>query len=341
MRQKIRQVEESDSSITIKKSEDFNIDRILTSFMENFAYYMIIITSVYFLISLPQIFKFHKEFEVHDNLFDFNELLYIFAGFSFCLITYYTLPYLLDNYIRSNLTDQNNRKESLEERISRLVNNIHSLLYYMVSLSVGILVTSGTNLRPKMLNGTMDLDYAVSSWPQTPNNYVRYYFLFTLGHHIERQYNLWVHKRKNGDFWTLNLHHILTIFLMVYSYSMRLLYFGVPVVIIHDISDIFYNIAKLTRCLRTWRPFMYVFMAIFTFSWLYTRIICYTKEVLLPLKRQAFLQSYIQQNYYLIGIFEVFCLYVLGILNYYWFALIVKIGFNLTKKNDKIINEEK
>lgn len=323
------------------KSKKFNVDKAITGIMENFAFYMIGVIIIYFFIAFPELIKFHQEPDVIKNPFDFSELVFVLIGFLFCFGTFHLLPIVLDKYVRSNLFELKGRYEPEDERVTRLINNFHSLLYYLVSFTCGFLVTWNTMLLPKMMGGHMDLHKSVEVWPQDTNRYVRWYFLFTLGHHIERQVNLWTHKRKSGDFWTLNLHHILTVFLMIYSYSLRLLHFGVPVVMIHDISDINYNISKLCRCLRSWRPFLGLSMAIFTFSWLYTRIICYTKEILLPLKHRVLVPSYIQQNYFMVGVFEVFCLYVLGILDYYWFALIVKIGFNLTRKNDAIINEER
>lgn len=324
-----------------KPGKPFNIDTALTGFMENFAFYCIGVVILYFFVAIPELLKFHAEVKLKHNPFEFWELIFFVIGFMFCLTTFYLLPRLLDSFVRNNLVELKGREEPLEERVTRIINNFHSLLYYSISLGVGLIVTSGTPFRPKMMGGLMDLNKAVENWPQDTENFVRYYFLFSMGHHTERQVNLWTHKRNIGDFWTMNLHHILTVFLMFYSYSMRLLFFGVPVVFIHDISDIMYNVSKICRCVKPFRPFIGISMAVFTLSWLYSRIICYTKEVLLPLKHQITLGGYMQENYIKIGVFEVFCLYILGILNYYWFVLICKIGFNLTRKNDRIINEER
>lgn len=321
--------------------KEFNVDRALTRFMENFAYYMIGVVIIYFFVALPELFKFHKEANVVKYPFDYSELFFIPIGFGFCMGTFYLLPHILDSFVRSNLVKMNYRHETEDEIVTRLINNFHSLFYYVVSLSAGIAVTAGSSLSPKMFGGSLSVNNAVEHWPQDTNKYVRCYFLFTLGHHLERQVNMWTHKRDSGEFWTLNLHHILTMSLMVCSYLMRLLFFGVPVVIIHDISDIFFNVSKLCRCIRPFKPFLKVSMVFFIFSWLYTRIICYTKEILVPLKHHVDKPSYIQQNYFMIGLYEVFCLYVLGILDYYWFALIVKFGFNITRKNERLINEEK
>lgn len=331
----------SNGNSPTQKPKNFNVDRAITSAMESFAFYMLCGIILYFSLALPNLLKFHNGSHVSQKPFEYSELIFIPIGFFFCLITFYGMPYVMDGYVRSNLHEMKNHFEDENQRVTRLIHNFHSLLYYLVSFSFGMYVTSGTILRPVMLNGNMDLNSSVVNWPEDTHKYVRWYFLFTLGHHLERQVNLWTHKRKNNDFWTLNLHHILTIFLMGYSYAMRCLHFGVPVVIIHDISDIMYNISKICRCVKSWRPFLNVSMVLFAMSWLYTRIICYTTEVLLPLKGHVNRSSYIAQTYRMIALFELFCLYVLGVLNYYWFFLICKIIFNLTRKNDRIINEER
>lgn len=55
------------------------------------------------------------------------------------------------------------------------------------------------------------------------------------------------------------IHHIATTLLLVYSYYVNFTRVGVMVLLVHDMSDIFLEAAKLCRCererdsVRTWR----------------------------------------------------------------------------------------
>lgn len=44
------------------------------------------------------------------------------------------------------------------------------------------------------------------------------------------------------------IHHVATVFLLVYSYWVNFTRIGVMILLVHDSSDIFLEAAKLARC---------------------------------------------------------------------------------------------
>jgi len=133
---------------------------------------------------------------------------------------------------------------------------------------------------------------------------------------------------KRKDFWQMFVHHIVTIALLVLSWSCNFHRMGCMVLAIHDIADVPMEGAKLAKYCNRQRLADLLF-AIFTVTWIYTR--CYV----LP-TRVIYYTSYKALDF--IPIFPAYYVFngllcLLQLLHICWTVLIVRIIFDALKND--------
>lgn len=74
-------------------------------------------------------------------------------------------------------------------------------------------------------------------------------------------------------------HHIVTSGLLIYSYAVNFTRVGVVVLLIHDISDIFLELAKLCNYSKRENQSM-VWFAVFLISWIVLRVVIFPAFVI-------------------------------------------------------------
>lgn len=79
---------------------------------------------------------------------------------------------------------------------------------------------------------------------------------------------------KRKDFLEMVVHHIVTILLLVLSWTCNLTRGGTLVLVIHDVADIFLESAKMTKYIK-WQRTCDILFGIFTIVWIYTRLYLY------------------------------------------------------------------
>jgi len=79
---------------------------------------------------------------------------------------------------------------------------------------------------------------------------------------------------KRKDFWEMFIHHIITITLLVFSWTCNMVRCGCLVLVIHDCADIFLEGAKMTRYLK-WQRTCDTLFGLFALLWIVTRLIIY------------------------------------------------------------------
>jgi sphingoid base N-palmitoyltransferase len=84
---------------------------------------------------------------------------------------------------------------------------------------------------------------------------------------------------KRKDFLEMAIHHIVTITLLVLSWTCNLIRMGSLVLILHDVADIFLESAKMTKYIR-WQRTCDVLFVIFTIIWIVTRLGIYPLWIL-------------------------------------------------------------
>ena len=312
----------------------------LVQFMENFSFYIVIALTTYFLFIQKQMYYFVQEVNNSEEPFNYLELLLIPFGCVFTVFLQKLIEYLATDYIKRNVFEKKVRKETNEQQIARLNRYIHGLVFYTICTIIHYNLIKGTDLMPKLFGGSLDVSNFKDYWPKDIPDSVRWFFLFRFGYHIMDMLHQIIHKRHSSDFFVMNLHHFVTFFLMIVAYWCRQLQFGVPVLFIHDFGDPPLNAVRLFRELKNLKKFMMPTFLFMYLTWFFTRIIVYSAEIL------NFLVGVIhgipeQKKYYFDAcLFQIICLYCLGILDYYWVLMTTKIMYDkLVKNQENVIHE--
>jgi len=124
---------------------------------------------------------------------------------------------------------------------------------------------------------------------------------------------------KRKDFWVMFLHHIATIFLIAFSYSINMLNIGAVIMVLHDFSDIFLETSKMIKYAKFDQLAVYGFIS-FGLSFFLARIIYFPFWVLHSVYYDAFeVAGYFPSFYF-------FCIWLvaLQILHVYWVSFIFK-----------------
>lgn len=79
---------------------------------------------------------------------------------------------------------------------------------------------------------------------------------------------------KRKDFWEMFIHHIITILLLVFSWTCNFIRIGTLVLIIHDCADVFLETAKMTKYIK-WQKTCDALFGVFTVTWISTRLFVY------------------------------------------------------------------
>ncbi|GAU95616.1 hypothetical protein RvY_07206 [Ramazzottius varieornatus] len=113
---------------------------------------------------------------------------------------------------------------------------------------------------------------------QTVSSDVWWYYMLELGFYWSLLISQFTDVKRK-DFWEMFLHHIVTISLMVFSWTDNTIRIGSMVLIIHDSVDFWLEGAKLARYAKKTRLSAVVF-AIFATVWIFTRLGLYPYRIL-------------------------------------------------------------
>ncbi|GFR45454.1 hypothetical protein Agub_g6851 [Astrephomene gubernaculifera] len=91
------------------------------------------------------------------------------------------------------------------------------------------------------------------------------------GFYLQAIHFLAVHEERRKDWLESMIHHIVTSGLLIYSYSVNFTRVGVIVILLHDVSDIFLELAKLCRYANRETMGMVAFI-LFFISWVVCRV---------------------------------------------------------------------
>ena len=158
-------------------------------------------------------------------------------------------------------------------------------------------------------------------------------YILQCGYYVHCVYaNIWLDVHRS-DFWALMLHHVVTLSLISFSYASRYHNVGIIVVALHDICDVFIELAKCGLYLQVlggkkyWLPefISSVGFVIFTVLWIWLRMYWFQTKVLMG-TAVASMQYDMDGEFYLI--FNVLLLILYG-LNCYWFFFILLILYDV------------
>eukprot|EP01023_Acetabularia_acetabulum_P035981 TRINITY_DN34026_c0_g1_i1.p1 TRINITY_DN34026_c0_g1~~TRINITY_DN34026_c0_g1_i1.p1 ORF type:complete len:315 (+),score=35.79 TRINITY_DN34026_c0_g1_i1:182-1126(+) len=134
----------------------------------------------------------------------------------------------------------------------------------------------------------------------------------------------WEARRK--DFWASFAHHVVTLALLVYSEQINLTRVGTVILLLHDIDDVWLELAKLCRYCNL-EMLMNIFFGVFTLFWFVTRVFIFPVNVIRATMFDSLLEAenhdvHVTPHWEILNSFLV----ILWVLHIYWSYFILKVA---------------
>jgi hypothetical protein len=127
------------------------------------------------------------------------------------------------------------------------------------------------NFFPASLGGKGSFDRVFDGFPYSNHaKGLKEYYLITQGFHIAG-FIIHLASYKKKDFIEMGLHHLLTIILYLAAYMINVWEAGIVIAFLHDIAEIFINLAK-TLAETIYNRLTLVVFLVLMILWFYTRI---------------------------------------------------------------------
>lgn len=151
-------------------------------------------------------------------------------------------------------------------------------------------------------------------------------YMYTAGFYMYSIFALIFWETRRSDFGVSMAHHVATVLLIVLSYTFRFARVGSVVLALHDASDVFLEVAKMSKYCSCEKMASFSFI-IFVLTWTILRLIYYplwilwstSYEVLLTLDKEKHMIE--GSIYYYLFNTLLFCLLILHI---YWWKLMLR-----------------
>lgn len=172
-----------------------------------------------------------------------------------------------------------------------------------------------------------DITHCWRGYPYNKLDYdVWFYYMFSLGFYWSMTFTHFYETRRK-DFYQMFFHHLLTIALMVFSWTCNFVRVGSLMLLVHDVADIPLQMSKMLIYLE-WKKLCDAVFAFFSILWIVTRCGIYPFWIV---KNTLFYAVYLVPMHPVYYIFNLL-LSLLAILHYYWTYFILRIIVNTTVK---------
>lgn len=161
-------------------------------------------------------------------------------------------------------------------------------------------------------------------WPleQGASTEVRWYYFLSMGIYIHLFVTQFF-EPKRKDWWEMFIHHIVTMLLIFFSYIVSFVRIGVVVLLCHDGSDIFLELAKLFNYLKL-NTLTDITFTIFAIAFFVGRLVMYPWRVVYVAVVLGAEQVGIWRGFYIF----VTLLLILQVLHLFWFYTIASMVYS-------------
>ena len=157
---------------------------------------------------------------------------------------------------------------------------------------------------------------------------LKLYYIIYFGYYVFRTISSTFFEKKLNDFVPLFIHHLATIFLIVYSYHCGFLRIGIQTLLIHEPADLALQTSKCIAYISK-NPYIRIGLFIWIFIvWISTRLILFPYICIIPGYNHTINGG---NNHVSSGILTGFLL-ILWCLHLYWFWLLIKAALNTIGK---------
>lgn len=226
--------------------------------------------------------------------------------------------------VMSGLSEEDH--EALVKRLIKFKESCWKCSYYFLAFVFAMLATFG---EPWAFNSRLFWEGPGDKvWPdQTMKTKLKLLYTFVGGFYTYSIFALIFWETRRKDFGVSMSHHIAAVALIVFSYMARFGRICSIVVALHDVSDVFLEMAKLNKYLEV-EVGATVFFALFAVSWLLMRILYFPMYIIRSTSYEV-LQVLDKANHEKEGplLYYVFntLLIMLLVMHVYWFILIMRV----------------
>uniref|UniRef100_A0A2P2I880 Ceramide synthase 6-like n=1 Tax=Hirondellea gigas TaxID=1518452 RepID=A0A2P2I880_9CRUS len=194
------------------------------------------------------------------------------------------------------------------------------LAYYTLAFAFGFYV----------LSDKIWLYDITHSWIGYPHykldNDIWWYYMISLGYYWGMSMTHFLETRRK-DFYQMFAHHMITIALLIFSFTCNFSRIGSLTVVLHDIADIPLQLSKLFIYLR-WKKCCDITFATFALLWIITRCGIFPLKIVSSTLLYAHTIVPMHPVYYIFNVLLV----LLAVLHYYWTYFIIRIIINTAIK---------
>eukprot|EP00347_Sterkiella_histriomuscorum_P006081 403354139 len=218
------------------------------------------------------------------------------------------------------------KAEMIAERVYKF------FMYTCSSIGIFFVLKQGNFLHKYLMGNLEDPQYFVN-YPcvKVPKHLDDVYVLKLSYHLYELCYSILFH-RDRRDFPEYILHHIITMVLILFSYSLNMLTLGAVIMFVADFTDCFVSLFKITADVMNDRV-QFVTAAAMIISWTYFRIWFFPSQLMTA----WYIQSSQSPHYVFQQTYVFFFAFLCGLqtLHIFWLFLMLKGILNrLTRKSD-------
>ena len=120
-----------------------------------------------------------------------------------------------------------------------------------------------------------DTEDALVNYPRQPvADKIYWYYAVEVGFYLSLIASQFTDVKRK-DFWLMFLHHVVTIGLILFSYLCNFVRIGTLVLILHDTTDFWLELAKMGTYAPRLQPICDLSFIIFAVSWFVTRLVAF------------------------------------------------------------------
>ncbi|XP_047338786.1 ceramide synthase 1 LOH3-like [Impatiens glandulifera] len=165
------------------------------------------------------------------------------------------------------------------KRINKFKESAWKCVYYSSAEFFAIYVTIGepwfTNTRSFWLGPDED-----QVWPNLKMKFkLKALYMYAAGFYVYSIFALVFWETRRSDFMVSMVHHLATVFLLVMSYIVRLSRVGSIILALHEGTDVFLEVGKMSKY-SGYQRIANVSFVMFVLSWLILRLICFPFGIL-------------------------------------------------------------
>ena len=224
-----------------------------------------LITSVIFLI--PDLLLLRSKAQAKGiELRPWSDGLFVIAASCGFQIFHMLVSKLLMPFVLSSLKT-GDAKQVLDP--NRLVRQISNFVYYMGIYLFGRWVAVDADY-PSCVGGAGTCESLGKYWPRLPlNSMMRIYMITQFAHHTYNTVYHTIAKKELANYYEMITHHVGTMISIFLSYYSNLEDWSFLVLMLHDFSDSFLNLTRITKLGRQyfWKTFVGGFPLNFYWGW--------------------------------------------------------------------------